>query len=111
MEEMLFPSALSVLSREDIEEERRLFYVAVTRARKYLTLSYALSRYKFGQLNYCEQSRFIDEIKQENIILYGQNKRRVLHKIQIFQSQNLNGINLKLKNKLLLHNNILFQLH
>lgn len=72
MEEMLFPSALSVLSREDIEEERRLFYVAVTRARKYLTLSYALSRYKFGQLNYCEQSRFIDEIKQENIILYGQ---------------------------------------
>ena len=72
MEEMLFPSALSVLSREDIEEERRLFYVAVTRARKYLTLSYALSRYKFGQLNYCEPSRFIDEIKQDNIIFYGQ---------------------------------------
>lgn len=74
LEEMLFPSALSVNTREDLEEERRLFYVAVTRARKFLSLSYALCRYKFGQLNYCEPSRFIDEIKEENLLYYGQKK-------------------------------------
>ena len=62
MEENLFPSQLSLNSRSDLEEERRLFYVAATRAEKKLTLTYALTRYRWGSLIHCEQSRFIDEI-------------------------------------------------
>lgn len=62
LEENLFPSQLSVNSRKDLEEERRLFYVAVTRAEKSLHISYATSRYKFGTLTNCEPSRFINEI-------------------------------------------------
>jgi len=62
MEEELFPSQMMLGSRADLEEERRLFYVAVTRAEKNLTLSYALSRYRFGTLKTCEPSRFITEI-------------------------------------------------
>jgi DNA helicase II / ATP-dependent DNA helicase PcrA len=62
LEENLFPSQLSLQSRSDLEEERRLFYVAITRAEKKATLSYAHTRYKFGNLIYCEPSRFIEEI-------------------------------------------------
>ncbi|MFN0050254.1 MAG: ATP-dependent helicase [Cytophagales bacterium] len=62
MEEELFPSQMMLQSRSDLEEERRLFYVAVTRAEKKLTLSYALSRYKYGRLHNCEPSRFLQEI-------------------------------------------------
>lgn len=62
IEEDLFPSQMMLSSRADLEEERRLFYVAITRAEESLTLSYALSRYRFGTLKSCEQSRFIDEI-------------------------------------------------
>jgi DNA helicase II / ATP-dependent DNA helicase PcrA len=65
MEENLFPSQLSLNSREEMEEERRLFYVAITRAEKRATLSYALSRYRWGQLSYCEPSRFIEEIDEQ----------------------------------------------
>ena len=49
-------------SRADLEEERRLFYVAITRAQKKLSLSFAISRYRFGQLKSCEPSRFLEEI-------------------------------------------------
>ncbi len=62
LEENLFPSQLSVNSRSDLEEERRLFYVALTRAEKQAILSYATTRYRFGNLLYCEPSRFLDEI-------------------------------------------------
>lgn len=62
MEEDLFPSQMMLSSRADLEEERRLFYVAVTRAEKKLFLSYALCRYKFGRLKNCEPSRFLEEI-------------------------------------------------
>lgn len=62
LEENLFPSQLSLNSRSDLEEERRLFYVAVTRAEKKLTITYATSRYRWGTLNNCEPSRFLDEI-------------------------------------------------
>ena len=65
LEEQLFPSQLSINSREELEEERRLFYVAITRAEKKATLSYALSRYRWGQLQYCEPSRFIEEIDEK----------------------------------------------
>jgi DNA helicase II / ATP-dependent DNA helicase PcrA len=62
LEENLFPSGLSVNSREDLEEERRLFYVAITRAEKRATISYASTRYKWGSLTSSEPSRFIEEI-------------------------------------------------
>ncbi len=62
MEENLFPSQLSVNSRTELEEERRLFYVAVTRAETKATLSWANTRYRWGNLTYCEPSRFINEI-------------------------------------------------
>jgi len=62
LEENLFPSQLSLNSRSDLEEERRLFYVGVTRTEHKLTLSYATSRFKFGTLINCEPSRFLDEI-------------------------------------------------
>jgi len=62
LEENLFPSQLSLNSREDLEEERRLFYVAITRAELKLYLSYAQTRFRWGNLTSCEPSRFIDEI-------------------------------------------------
>ncbi len=62
LEENLFPSQMSLSSRADLEEERRLFYVAITRAEKQLHLSYATSRYRWGTLTNCEPSRFIEEI-------------------------------------------------
>ena len=62
LEEDLFPSAMSLSTRNELEEERRLFYVAVTRAEKQVYLSYALSRYRWGKLIDSEPSRFIQEI-------------------------------------------------
>lgn len=62
MEEDLFPSQLMLSSRAELEEERRLFYVAITRAKKRLFLSYALTRYRFGRLKNCEPSRFLDDV-------------------------------------------------
>ncbi|GHA61207.1 DNA helicase [Pontibacter akesuensis] len=62
MEENLFPSQMMLNSRADLEEERRLFYVAITRAEKKLYLTYATSRYQWGNLRSCEKSRFIEEI-------------------------------------------------
>ncbi|WP_162341728.1 ATP-dependent helicase [Cyclobacterium salsum] len=62
MEEDLFPSQMMMQSREDLEEERRLFYVASTRAMERLYLSYALTRYRYGRLLNCEPSRFLEEI-------------------------------------------------
>jgi len=62
MEEDLFPSSMMLGSKADVEEERRLFYVAVTRAQLKLTLSYALSRYRFGKLTHTQPSRFLNEV-------------------------------------------------
>lgn len=62
MEENLFPSQMSLSNRSDLEEERRLFYVAITRAEKGLTLSFANTRFKFGNLLPTEPSRFLKEI-------------------------------------------------
>lgn len=69
LEENLFPSQMSLSSRADLEEERRLFYVAITRAEKKLTISYATSRYRWGTLTSCEPSRFIDEINPQYLEL------------------------------------------
>jgi DNA helicase-2/ATP-dependent DNA helicase PcrA len=62
LEEGLFPSSMSINTREELEEERRLFYVAITRAKGRLYLSYSNTRYKFGSLSQNDPSRFIDEI-------------------------------------------------
>ncbi len=67
LEETLFPNAMSINTREELEEERRLFYVAITRAEKHLFLSYANARYRFGQLQQNEPSRFIDEMPEQQI--------------------------------------------
>jgi len=82
LEEDLFPSQMMLSSREDLEEERRLFYVAVTRAETYLTFSYATSRYRFGKLKSCEPSRFLTEfnpkyLKLSNRILVPENSETV----------------------------------
>lgn len=62
LEEELFPSQMMLSSRADLEEERRLFYVAITRAKSKLFMSYALNRYRFGRLKNCEPSRFLEEV-------------------------------------------------
>ncbi|MBO4307790.1 MAG: UvrD-helicase domain-containing protein [Bacteroidales bacterium] len=69
MEENLFPSMLSISSRQDLEEERRLFYVAVTRAETQLTLSYAQMRYQYGNTSYQEMSRFVEEIDPSYLMM------------------------------------------
>src|SRR5687767_14353940 len=65
VEEMLFPNAMSINTREELEEERRLFYVAITRAKHKLWVSYANTRYRFGSLIHNEPSRFIDELPEQ----------------------------------------------
>lgn len=65
MEEDLFPSAMSMNSRSELEEERRLFYVALTRAEKQAYLTYVISRYRWGKLIDAEPSRFIEEIDDQ----------------------------------------------
>ena len=67
LEESLFPSGMSINSREELEEERRLFYVAITRAKSRLWLTYANSRYRFGQLVNNESSRFLEEMPEKFI--------------------------------------------
>lgn len=67
MEEDLFPSALSLNTRAELEEERRLFYVALTRAEERAFLSYTLSRYRWGKLIDAEPSRFLEEIEEQYV--------------------------------------------
>lgn len=67
LEETLFPSGMSINTREELEEERRLFYVAVTRAKKHLWLTYANTRYRFGQLVQNDPSRFLEELPESHI--------------------------------------------
>ena len=65
LEETLFPNAMSINTREELEEERRLFYVAITRAKHKLWLTYANARYRFGQLQQNDSSRFLEEIPED----------------------------------------------
>ncbi|MGH2553066.1 MAG: ATP-dependent helicase [Chitinophagaceae bacterium] len=67
LEELLFPNALSINTREELEEERRLFYVAITRTKQRLWITYANTRYRFGSLVQNEPSRFIEEIPEQFI--------------------------------------------
>ena len=67
LEEMLFPNAMAINTREELEEERRLFYVVITRAKQRLWVTYANTRYRFGQLVHNEPSRFIEEIPEQHL--------------------------------------------
>jgi len=67
LEENLFPSFMSSATREDLEEERRLFYVALTRAEKQVFFSYAISRFQWGKITDAEPSRFLSEIDDQYI--------------------------------------------
>ena len=77
LEENLFPSQMSLTDRADLEEERRLFYVAITRAEKRVTLTYSTSRYRWGNLIYSEPSRFIEELDSKYIQLPAENNGRM----------------------------------
>jgi DNA helicase-2/ATP-dependent DNA helicase PcrA len=76
LEENLFPSQMALGSRGELEEERRLFYVGITRAEKKLTLCYATSRFRFGTLLPCEPSRFIEEIDPQYVEMEYNKSRR-----------------------------------
>src|ERR1700739_1076163 len=67
LEETLFPNSMSINTSEELEEERRLFYVAITRAKKKLWLTYANARYRFGQLQQNDPSRFLEELPDEYV--------------------------------------------
>lgn len=67
LEENIFPSAMSLYDRDDLEEERRLFYVAITRAKERLWITYAQSRYRFGSLTQNDASRFLEELPSDYI--------------------------------------------
>lgn len=67
LEEMLFPNAMAINTREELEEERRLFYVVITRAKQQLWITYANTRYRFGQLVQNDPSRFIQEIPEDHL--------------------------------------------
>lgn len=68
MEDELFPNANAHLYRKEMEEERRLFYVAVTRAKEYCFLSYANTRYRYGNLQFAEPSSFLSEIEGQYLL-------------------------------------------
>jgi DNA helicase-2/ATP-dependent DNA helicase PcrA len=89
LEEDLFPSQMMMQSREDLEEERRLFYVASTRAMDKLYYTYALTRYRFGRLLNCEPSRFLEEVDPNCLKI----KKRMTSKEMpgAFRSQGLPG--------------------
>jgi len=67
LEENLFPSYQSLMESNSVDEERRLFYVAITRAEEYLCLTYANSRYQYGQTRFNDPSRFLEEISEHNL--------------------------------------------
>ena len=71
LEENLFPSFMALEDPNGLDEERRLFYVAITRAKELLTISYAQNRYRYGQIRTSEPSRFLEEIDAQHFDLLG----------------------------------------
>lgn len=102
LEENLFPSQLSLNTRAELEEERRLFYVAITRAERKLTLSYATSRYRWGSLINCEASRFLDEIDPKYLEMAWINRRpAVTHENPFFDEERKNYASLTSKPRMI----------
>ena len=90
LEENLFPSQMALTDRADLEEERRLFYVAITRAEKRVTLSYSTTRYKWGNLIYSEPSRFIEELDEKYVELPVENNSRMFGDSEFSSKPKLN---------------------
>lgn len=98
MEEDLFPSAMNLNSRSELEEERRLFYVALTRAEKQAYLTYTQSRYRWGKLIDAEPSRFLEEIDEgflEYLTPITENRYRPLLDADIFDEVDHSKLRLK----------------
>ncbi|MEZ4873964.1 MAG: 3'-5' exonuclease [Flavobacteriaceae bacterium] len=98
MEEDLFPSAMSMNTRAELEEERRLFYVALTRAEKQAFLTYAQTRYRWGKLMDAEPSRFIEEIDDhylEYLTPMTENRYKPLLDVDIFDDIDKSKLRLK----------------
>jgi DNA helicase-2/ATP-dependent DNA helicase PcrA len=98
MEEDLFPSAMSMNTRSELEEERRLFYVALTRAEKQAYLTYTQSRYRWGKLIDAEPSRFIEEIDEgflEYLTPITENRYKPLLDVDIFDEVDHSKLRLK----------------
>lgn len=92
IEEELFPSAMSMDSPQQIEEERRLLYVAITRARNFCMMSYASSRFRNGQTVLCKPSRFLGDIDSEYLRLtggadFGSSYRQSVNPVANYKSQ------------------------
>ena len=102
LEEDLFPSALSLSSRSDLEEERRLFYVALTRAKSMIFISFAKSRYRWGKLIDSESSRFLKEIDPKYVEYEENNAFEFYRKIQKkpIKKEPLKFVGLKTKKRL-----------
>ena len=92
LEEDLFPSALSLSSRSDLEEERRLFYVALTRAKSMIFISFAQSRYRWGKLIESQSSRFLKEIDPEHV---EHEEKNIFHFYKKNQKKHIRKENLK----------------
>ncbi len=86
MEEGLFPGTRSMVDEEELEEERRLCYVAITRAKEVLYLTKAQARMLFGQTSYPPPSRFVKEIPDELIMSFGAKKKKTAGNIQSVNS-------------------------
>lgn len=96
LEENLFPSQMVLNSRTELEEERRLFYVALTRAEKTCTISYAVSRFVWGNLQSSEASRFISEIHKEYLNFENAQQARggkSLNSSSNFEKPHIGGLN------------------
>lgn len=95
MEEQLFPSFMSFEDPNGLDEERRLFYVAITRAKELLTLTYCQNRYRYGQIRSSEPSRFLDEINVEHFDIgggYGSARRTEMEAEPVSSGARLSGI-------------------
>ena len=95
LEENLFPSLMSKESKESMEEERRLFYVAITRAKKRLFISFCSNRFKWGQFIDCMPSRFINEIdpsciKKQDVISNNNERHSIKIKTKKYQKKTYN---------------------
>ena len=111
VEENLFPSYMSLDSEENIEEERRLFYVALTRAKRRAFISYAKNRFRYGDMDYCKPSRFLKEIDYQYVdidskdlrqetINFNNNKKKYVHSNIFGRIENKNDIYLSFDKKI-----------
>lgn len=99
LDEGIFPSSRSILSNEDLEEERRLCYVAITRAKKQLYITHARQRMLFGSTQYYAESRFLEEIPPELVCEFGKKKEKYISSHSAFSGREEGGFLQGEKNK------------